>query len=296
MKTNNLDTLVVLGDIFDDRKKVSQKAEQVVLNFIEQIKKIGRIILLCGNHDIYYKDRNQPNWLKKFRDTDVIVVDEDVYIEEDCAFLAWNCPVRDFKTKYLFGHLEINGFSYNNIKICQTGLPLDEVKNYKMVLSGHFHKQSFKNNVLYLGSPYQMDFGDVGDVRGYYIFDNGDIRFIRFKDAPEFVKFDNEIDFNRITGNFVKVIFDNKIGVTESREIIEKIEALDPLSININFVANKFSLSDVHDNLNDDMDYSNNKNVMIKFIDKYAYSLPKDLDINLLKKIAVMLLEEMEAT
>ena len=62
----------------------------------------------------------------------------------------------------------------NTYKVCEEGLKVKDLLNKSsLVISGHFHtrheKKFGKGTILYVGNPFQMDFGDTGNRNGYYI-------------------------------------------------------------------------------------------------------------------------------
>lgn len=300
-KDKNLSTIAILGDIFDDRKKISQKAEHTILNFLKRFNQQNiRVIALAGNHDIFYKDRHFPNWLTKFKHLDnVVVVENKPYFEKNCVFLPWNVPIEIWQgIDYVFGHFEISGFFYNNSKLCElASLNSEDFYHYK-VYSGHFHKKSKNGNIHYIGSAYQMDFNDVGDDRGYYIFDKGKTTFFPFTNTPKFVKiYGNKIDFNNITGNFIKVIFKEDLGAVKSRKLIESIELKNPLAITVDnsrISSKKYITPDGEREVTDENFYTSSRDIMMEYINKYGHTLPHGVDIKVLKSLAIKLMDEAE--
>ena len=83
----------------------------------------------------------------------------------------------------------------NSYKVCDHGLESKQLfKKSPTIVSGHFHKKSHRKyengQILYLGSPYQQNFGDVGDERGIYILnlENHAFNFIENKISPKHLK------------------------------------------------------------------------------------------------------------
>ena len=74
------------------------------------------------------------------------------------------------KADYVFGHFEITDFYMMPGVKAKNGLTIKDFKN-KKVFSGHYHIRQEKDNIIYLGTPYQLNFGDAGNEKGFYILD-----------------------------------------------------------------------------------------------------------------------------
>ena len=60
--------------------------------------------------------------------------------------------------------------------------------NIKGVYSGHFHLKRNKGIIEYLGTPYQMDWGDYNESKGFYDFDGISNNFIENTSSKKFIK------------------------------------------------------------------------------------------------------------
>jgi hypothetical protein len=69
------------------------------------------------------------------------------------------------------GHLELQGFRVNKQIVMEHGLEGKLFGKFNRVYSGHYHTRSDNGTVFYLGNPYEMFWTDVGDTRGFHIFD-----------------------------------------------------------------------------------------------------------------------------
>ena len=69
------------------------------------------------------------------------------------------------------GHLELNGFTALPGHTFHGGWDKDVFSKFKRVYSGHFHHQSSKGNVTYLGNPYELFWNDVNAKRGFHLFE-----------------------------------------------------------------------------------------------------------------------------
>jgi|WetSurMetagenome_2_1015567.scaffolds.fasta_scaffold05946_10 DNA repair exonuclease SbcCD nuclease subunit len=230
----NIKRIAHLGDLFENRRIISQKTLDVVRKCIE-ICKDAEIILIRGNHDTYYNDHPHPNWITSLKEySNVITVEDKPLFLDDYCFVPYGYDISNLDwNKYLLGHFSINSFPMNDGYVCNDGFEPSSYSKFKHVFSGHFHFPSSKNNITYLGSPFHHNFGDVDSIRGYYILDDK-LEFIEFTSAPKFYKIHTDTftkDKHKITGNFIKLIFDADYGSAKNTEYVEETERLNPLSI-----------------------------------------------------------------
>ena len=207
LKKDNIKDVIICGDINNDRNEISVQSLDVV-NKIFTLWKDFNVILIVGNHDAFYKARSDVNSLSLLSGwKNITIVDELIEYEtfkKKLVFCPWGTPI-NFKTKYdyLFGHLEINGFHLNKMKVCTKGLESSKLlENAETIISGHFHlreNRKYKNGrILYIGSPYELDWGDCGtEPRGFYYLNipTGELEFIENKKSPKHVK----IRFSELT-------------------------------------------------------------------------------------------------
>ena len=182
----NIKTLVMAGDFTERRKFINFVTLNKVRNyFIRRIKEIG-ITMICtvGNHDCYYKNTNEVNSLQElFSDIPNVVIfneTEEIMIDDTKVLLVpWINDenreaslkiINETDAKYCFGHLELNGFLMNRGQKSEVGFDVEPFKKFEMVATGHYHHKSDKENIHYLGSPYEMTFADINDPRGFHIW------------------------------------------------------------------------------------------------------------------------------
>jgi DNA repair exonuclease SbcCD nuclease subunit len=136
----------------------------------------------------------------------------------------------------------------NTFKTCEKG---EESKNLlnksSFIISGHFHKKDHriyeKGQILYLGSPYQHNFGDTGDQRGYYIvdLDNQSFDFIENTFSPKFVKLKTE-DLNKknlsnkIKNNFVSLNLDSSLKQEDASNLLMKVMKHEPFNVKTEYL------------------------------------------------------------
>lgn len=241
LEQNNIRQVVHLGDFFDRRKFVNFNTLSVVRKRVVEAfeeKKINLHITI-GNHDTYYRNTNNLNSLKellsdKYKYITIYENPTTINFDDFCfGIIPWitkeneseviefiqNCPC-----KIIGGHFEIIGFEVIAGVKHQHGLNVSSFNRFDRVLSGHFHIKQNEKNIYYLGTQYQMNFGDVNSKKGFHVYDTqtDELEFIEnpnnifhtftyddstVDDIKRIAKFVNETN---LKGGFVKVTVRSK--------------------------------------------------------------------------------------
>lgn len=251
LKQQNIEDIVILGDVLHYRDEVAVNTIHV-LNKIFNIWKDFNITIIIGNHDSYYKDRadvNSISILDGWNNINVIKeLTTTVLYGKTCTFIPWGVDICEVpKSDILFGHLEIESFKMNSIKICEKGVKTkDLIQKSNLTLTGHFHIRSEREydtcKIIYVGNPYQQDFGDIGTLKGYYILDisNLNTQFVENTTSPKHIKVklsDLEINLDKsdLVGNIVKVLVDKKVEDNQYLTTFNNISAFKPFSVSTEY-------------------------------------------------------------
>jgi len=252
--------IFILGDIFHYRDEIAVNTLHTV-NEIFKIWNKFNIILLVGNHDAYYKDRSDVNSISIFdgrKNVKVIVqTTETTLLGKKCAFIPWGESVESLSPQdVIFGHFEIESFKMNSYKLCDKGTKTSELLNKSnLTLTGHFHLRDERDydgkRIVYVGNPFEMDFGDTGSTKGYYIldFNNLNLSFFENKVSPKHKKIllselsnlkgNNLTSFKgEIENNIIKLFIDKQISPDNVDTLIKKISTYKPFSISIEYTVN----------------------------------------------------------
>lgn len=250
LKQNNINSIAILGDLFDTRNTLNILMISKAYNFFEYLKEQNIFVYIFqGNHDTYFKTTNEVhslNFLKKF---DNVCLIEEIELKEienrKILFVPWIVNYEDFKKRVAnknlhcdvcLGHFDIIGFPLNNSTICQEGLETNLfLNNYTLTFSGHFHKRStYKRNnseIVMIGSPYQITRNDKGNERGFCIFDleTMNYEFVNSENTIKFIdlKFPEEFTSNQILGNVIDVYVNyngNDLIDKEIQHYVQRIE------------------------------------------------------------------------
>lgn len=267
LKAKKIKDIFILGDFFHYRSEIAVNTIQFATDILN-IWRDYNIVILIGNHDSYYKDRVDVNSLSLFDGwQNITIISEPTRVKshgKELLICPWGTEPEELtQSDIIFGHFEIESFKMNQFKVCTAGAKSkDLLKNTDLVLTGHFHlreeRQYNDGTILYVGNPYQMDFGDVGSTKGYYILDikHKQHKFYENRLSPQHKKIylSKLVQFPGITeevkrmfnNNIVKLIIDKNISSDEIELLLTKFSELNAVSITTDYVVNfdRFGISD----------------------------------------------------
>jgi len=293
---NNINQIIHLGDFFDNRKSLNTKTQHQahrIAKILGAVKDLETHIIV-GNHDCYYKNQIHPNTLELFKEYKHIKVIDEPTLLDGILLVPWGCvPTKGdaHNVAYCFGHFAINGFYMNDSYKCKDGISKATFKDFKKVLSGHFHTPSSNNGIHYLGAPYGQTFHDAGGVRGFHTFEDGKLDFIEYEGAPKFIKIHTvaePLDESSIKGNIVRIIFDKDYGTTANQDIIDNILKSEPFLYSVNFT--NIDSDDGEIVSDDSIEMDSKEQIVDQFIDNQAF--PTNIHIGMLKSMFKKLMRE----
>jgi DNA repair exonuclease SbcCD nuclease subunit len=233
LKEHNIKTIFHLGDLFDRRKYVNFKTlHRVHKEFFEPLQEMGiKVHIICGNHDIYYRNTNTINSLQElaghYPNWSVYSEPTEIQLSSGCvALLPWINPeneeaaakfLSETSCTVLLGHLELCGFQSIRGVFIDQGYEAKHFDKFEYVLTGHYHIKSSRDSIHYLGTQYQMSFSDVWEKKGFHVFDfqNRTLEFIENTnklfytlDYDENIK--QSLDFDSFKDRYVKIFIKNK--------------------------------------------------------------------------------------
>ena len=256
LKRKKIKDILFCGDWYHNRSEISVNTLQVSADILKIFEDFN-IIALVGNHDIYYKNRTDVNSLSIFKNSKNFTVIDKVTVfeafDKTITLCPWGTAVESIpQSDIVFGHFEIETFKMNTYKDCDHGLGVkDLLSKSHLVISGHFHfrhEKKFKDGtILYVGNPFQMDFGDCDNYKGYYLldFDSMSYEFTENNISPHYKKVSlSEIVqagtitpsiISQFANNIVKFKIDKNISQEHLAILTSKLNALKPESIHIEY-------------------------------------------------------------
>jgi len=188
-----------LGDWFESRSAINIETMDYSYEGLKLLDELGLpIFFSVGNHDLHRRTTRDVHSVRMFNEVKNITVIEKPTVIDRCLFTPFL-----FDHEYddlaqhndlwaFFGHFEFKDFyitGYNTLM--EHGPSHKMFPGPKRIFSGHFHKRQQKDNVVYIGNAFPMDFGDAGDSkRGAVFYDVADdhVRFADWTDCPKFAK------------------------------------------------------------------------------------------------------------
>jgi DNA repair exonuclease SbcCD nuclease subunit len=256
LKRQNVKDIIFCGDWYHNRSEISVSTLQVSADVLKILEDFN-IIALVGNHDIFYKHRTDVNSLSLFKNSrNISVVDKVTSInvfDKVITLCPWGTGVNQIeKSDIVFGHFEIETFKMNSYKDCEDGLSVKELlKRSSLIISGHFHfrheKRFGAGTILYVGNPFQMDFGDCDNTKGYYLLDidTQEYEFYENTISPHYKKIhlSELVEAETITSeiktafanNIVKFKIDKNISQEDLAILTSKLNLLKPESLHIEY-------------------------------------------------------------
>jgi DNA repair exonuclease SbcCD nuclease subunit len=197
-KENGCETCIMMGDWHDSRHNLHISTMNYSMQGIEMLNNaFEHVYWIPGNHDLLFRDKRDVSSIA-FADylTNIHVVREPMTMG-GVTILPWLLKneikqVKECASRYIFGHLELNGGFQMNAKVPMPDHPgnlsPDDFKKSEFLFSGHFHFRQQKDNVIYTGNIFPFNFADAWDTdRGMMILEWGrDPVFIAWPDAPQY--------------------------------------------------------------------------------------------------------------
>jgi DNA repair exonuclease SbcCD nuclease subunit len=286
--------VVHCGDLLDHRKYCNTyTAHRLRRDFMDVMGEWGiHYYQIVGNHDTFFKNTNEVNtfaelygmypfdWYEEA--TEVVFGDTKILM------VPWICDANREKTlelvastdaQIVFGHLELSGFQMYRDSMTSHGMDPNVFRKFDVVCSGHFHHKSTVGNINYLGAHAEFTWSDYNDPRGFHIFDT-ETRELKFYQNPykmfHKVFYDDTaempyIDLKKYENSVVKVVVKNKTNTFWFDKFIEKLEAVNPISMQI-----------VEDHLNLDVvgdeDLMEGAETTLDLFRNYVDAAPLDVD------------------
>lgn len=195
VEEREIDYIINGGDTFHTRGIVNTSALNVLDRHYSAWRDKGfKQIILVGNHDQEDREgkihpicvyRDYPGWsvIEKPTFIGALGMAFFPYMDTIENGLAPFSPISDEVPVDAVVHWGIQGARRNDNNVDSEGYPVANLAKFRKVFAGHYHYRNAFDNVQYIGSPYQQDFGEMGQDKGVLIWDNvsDTVEFIEIK-------------------------------------------------------------------------------------------------------------------
>lgn len=265
LKEKKIDTILHLGDFFDNRVSIDSKIMSAVLDLFQNDLKDFKIHILVGNHDSYLESSIHINSIKTLSYFSNVTVYNDVESIELGGRRILMCPwvtnVEEFSLKLdtygkhdiCAGHFDIARCKMFKNQESEHGIDSSVfLSRFKITMSGHFHTRSVTklglNELIYFGNPYHMTRNDIDDERGYMILNLKTMKyeFINNEKSLKFisVKYPNILTEEDVKGNHVDVVveYNESYNENEIQSYLDKLESYEPAFPIVTKTINKINV------------------------------------------------------
>ena len=202
-KDYKCDGVIDLGDTTDNRSSIAVPIIEAVGEGIARFPNTTNNFKLIGNHEQYVKSTDVHAG-RLFQSNFIIIPSIDTVTFKDFVLVFCSFP-SDYDTAYhecrrviasqnkpvyFFGHFEVRGAQMGS-GISLVGMPADVCEGAKLSFLGHIHKpQEVADNVFYIGSPFQQNFGESGEDKRVGVLDTvkGKVEWIPISGFPIYKK------------------------------------------------------------------------------------------------------------
>lgn len=206
---NNINNIIIAGDMIHTKSIIHSLAQSEFLDFVRAYKQLT-FIIIDGNHDMSSKSGDGVSALKCCdNEENVIMVHESKEID-NIWFVPWNpkTMIQDIKSgspnqvPYLVSHFGLNEGRLNSGISIVSDLGLKDLKQYKKVFLGHYHAAQEIDNVMYVGSLIQLDWGEKNEIKRFLDINTDTNEII----SVESIGFKKYCEFNITKDNADEVI------------------------------------------------------------------------------------------
>ena len=288
------------GDLFDRRKYINfSTLNRMKKMLLEPAKEYGITIdIIPGNHDVFYKTTNEVNSLRELLHgfSNVNIIEEPVvnnYAGVKILMLPWMNnqnykPFMEFVSNnsadVLYGHLELAGFDFYAGVKNEHGMDPVSFNKFPQVWSGHYHHQSHKGNIHYLGSPMEFTWADSEDDRGFHLFDT-ETKKLAFQKNPytlfEKLYYSDEsvedqakfttMNVSKYENKIVKLFVTKKTKPALFESFVDRLYKMNLIDLTI-----MEDFSEFHEaNIDDEIKYTSTRDLMDKYVDTASTEMDK---------------------
>lgn len=207
--------IVICGDFFNNKNNVSNELYSFSSNFIRELEKIAKVIIIAGNHDLVVDNSTKKDTLSGLFETAQFqnsyfldyeldfqsgyIIDDNVTWVVYSIFNGFMKPdlekaIEENPNNTVVGlyHGDVVGGKYYNGTVQENGLSKEAFNGCDCVMMAHIHKrQELKNydcKLVYCGSLIQQDNGETITQHGFAVWNMETLEY-------QYIDIDNEYGY-----------------------------------------------------------------------------------------------------
>lgn len=240
---NSIKKIVIAGDTNDLKNIVHYDAFILFKKLISSYSDKIQFVFLSGNHDESSLDTKSSS-IELFSDmNNVKVIFKDEYIEDNITYVPWNSKIKEKiqninKNDILVAHFGLTEAQLVSDLSIVSPISFKDLKKFKLVILGHYHKPQQVGHVWYVGSPIQLRRSETGEEKRFLVVDTNtlDVESIPFTGYRKYFEFiidniDKKSDIINQANKYISeghfVTVKDKIGAFNQDEKHEGIVVVD---------------------------------------------------------------------
>lgn len=244
---NDIEVVVILGDLFHDRVNLNIKVISEVANFLDQTKYDYNQdwLIFPGNHDMFMRHSWNVTSLMPIRRLITLINDYGLvkifgrrfrivpFVQNENTYMRIINHINQ-KTEdgdILLTHIGVSGAEYNSCFLMKhwNAVDFSEFK-FSKVFAGHFHCNQQFENVYIPGSPIPFRFDEGMVEHGFLVYDldSDDVEFVNIKVGEKLLGSPAPPDFVTITEDDVDKTAPDNCNV---RIILDSAKSRDELDL-----------------------------------------------------------------
>jgi len=254
---NDVTDIIQTGDFMDKRKNINYRTlNRVMVDFMDKLRSHGVTLhVIPGNHDIFHRHSNSINSINELfgwmENVNVYMEPTTITIlETKIDMIPWmnkynTAEILEFikasTSQYCVGHFEVIGFDMAIGIPGHGGMDTSIFDSYDEVWSGHYHTRSKKDNITYVGTPYEITWSDFNDPKGFHSFDPNrneltfhENRYRIFHKVFYSSELDyDDFDFDELRNSIIKVIIQDHADIAKYENFLDRLESVNPADMSI---------------------------------------------------------------
>ena len=252
LRVNKIKKVIQLGDLFDDRKSLHLWGRHFFDTVV--LSKISSMGLdwyqIVGNHDSHYRETLEINTPRQVMGgvKRVTVVDSPLEVDfgDDGKFLLlpWinktneteiAKAIGESNAKYCCGHFEFNGFDLYRGQPARSKHDHRDLGKFSRIYSGHYHTSSERDNVVYVGTPYELTWQDCNDPKRFIVHSQDTFLTVP-TNRPMYIRIqytegmDPPSDIN---GKYIRIILNDRVDRLVLNQFIHLLESQGPADLRV---------------------------------------------------------------